>query len=191
MEKFVKKIESLDNITQWSEVDSVVKETVSQHSFKVAAIANYLLQSIDLINYENTLPQRFKADVLSYAIMHDFDEAIFGRDVSHIVKYNNFNGEHIRNSINEYVDHVMESEFPEINIAVESHVKRFVKLCDWLALLTFVNRNQRMGCKTFEAEDVYCRENILKTMTEVEDILAEKFDVKVGSLFESIKLYAL
>lgn len=155
MKKFVEKIELLDNITQWSERDSVIKESVSQHSFKVAAIANYLLKQIEsgikikveMIeslsfskkNYEQTPDwfYKFKAEALSYAIMHDFDEAIFGRDISHIVKYNKFNGEHIRKSIDEYVEHILETEFSGLLPKPTEVVKHFVKLCDWLVPLIF------------------------------------------------------
>lgn len=40
IQEFVKKIVSLDNVHQWAERDSVIKETVSQHSFKVASFCH-------------------------------------------------------------------------------------------------------------------------------------------------------
>lgn len=185
MKKFVEKIELLDNITQWSERDSIIKESVSQHSFKVAAIANYLLTLLSMDNNAKLAFNHwdefldFKGDVLSYAIMHDFDEAIFGRDISHKVKYNSYNGENIRKAIDEYVEHTLETEFFGLMKAPSYIVKRFVKLCDWLALLTFTTRNQNMGAKTFSSEDVYCRENIIKTMKEVEVLLYSEFGINV------------
>lgn len=180
MKKFVEKIELLDNITQWSERDSIIKESVSQHSFKVAAIANYLFQSINSGKKANEcLPDTFRGDVLSYAIMHDFDEAIFGRDVSHTVKYNPYNGEHIRKAIDEFVEYTLDTEFFGLMKAPSYVVKRFVKLCDWLALLTFTTRNQKMGAKTFSNEDVYCREKIIETMKEVEELLYSEFRMNI------------
>lgn len=186
MKYFLQRICSLDCIHQWSERDSIIKESVSQHSFKVAAIANYILTLISLDDdaikdarnhYDEFLD--FKGNVLSYAIMHDFDEAIFGRDVSHTVKYNPYNGEHIRKAIDEYVEHTLETEFFGLMKAPSHVVKRFVKLCDWLALLTFTTRNQNMGAKTFSNEDIYCRENIVKSMKEVEELLYSNFGIKV------------
>lgn len=180
MKKFISKLCCLDNIHQWSERDSIIKESVSQHSFKVAAIANYLFQSINAGKKVNEcLPDTFRGDVLSYAIMHDFDEAIFGRDVSHTVKYNSFNGDHIRKAIDEFVEHTLETEFFGLMKAPSYIVKRFVKLCDWLALLTFTTRNQKMGAKTFSNEDVYCREKIVETMKEVEKLLYSEFGVNI------------
>lgn len=190
MKKFLEKIESLDNIHQWAEADSVVKESVSQHSFKVSAIANYLLKFIRQAITEHIHFLDFSNKVLSYAIMHDFDEAIFGRDVSHIVKYNKFNGENIRKSIDEYVDHILETDFPGLLPKPEYAVKRFVKLCDWIALLTFVNRNQNMGAKTFSHESEYCHSMIIETMREVEELLMSEFKIKI-ELNELIKLEEL
>lgn len=177
MKKFVEKIESLDNICQWSERDSIIKESVSQHSFKVAAIANYLLRSVCARGYD--IPDSFKTEVLSYAIMHDFDEALFGRDVSHVVKYNSYNGENIRNAINEYVEHLICEDFPELDLNPAVAVKKFVKLCDWIALLTFVIRNQNMGAKTFSFEKHYCKEKFIETVQDVNHILFSEFDIEV------------
>jgi len=164
MKEFLEKIESLDNVTQWAERDSVIKESVSQHSFKVAAICAYLLQSVEntvVVDWPNDNLahwQRFKADCLSYAILHDFDEAIIGRDISHVIKYNKFNGEEFRKVIDEFVNHEIAKEFStHISIFVSRpSVKIFVKLCDWIALYTFVKRNVRMGVKTFDHENDYC-----------------------------------
>lgn len=182
MKKFIEKIETLDNIRQWEEKDSIVKESVSQHSFKVAAIANYFLSILrsymtdDRMFYDFI---RFSNSALSYAIMHDFDEAIFGRDVSHVVKYNEFNGDDIRAAINSYVDNVSKSDFAHIMIEPEWSVKRFVKMCDWLALITFVMRNQNLGAKSFSNEYVYCYNKIAESVREVEEILLSRFKIKI------------
>lgn len=47
IQEFVKKIVSLDNVHQWAERDSVIKETVSQHSFKVASFAIFILDRLE------------------------------------------------------------------------------------------------------------------------------------------------
>lgn len=98
LSNFLEHLSKLDNIHQWEERDSIIKESVSQHSFKVGAIAHYLLTAIEknLLSDDSTAYIKFvefKASCLSYAILHDFDEAIIGRDISHVVKYNSYNGE--------------------------------------------------------------------------------------------------
>ena len=184
MKKFIEKIENLDNIHQWSERDSIIKESVSQHSFKVAAIATYLLKKIDSdingfvsIRFEWST---YKCKVLSYAILHDFDEAIFGRDVSHVVKYNSFNGDDIRKAIDEYVNHILDKEFSGLIPNLPPVVKRFVKLCDWLALLTFCKRNKKMGAKSYDMEEVYCIHRITEIMEEVQNLFNLEFGTKLN-----------
>lgn len=192
MKNFIEKIESLDNITQWSERDSIIKESVSQHSFKVAAIANYLLKMLGRdVNKEcEQCFTDFSCEALSYAIMHDFDEAIFGRDVSHMVKYNNFNGDAIRKSIDEYVEHVANIEFSGLFFKPKYIVKKFVKLCDWIALLTFVKRNVNMGAKTFSKESSYCNSMIIDHINEIEAIFTSEFRTKID-LSKIIKIEEL
>ena len=50
MKEFVNRIVTLDNIKQWEERDSVIKETVSQHSFKVSAICIYIFYAFFVKN---------------------------------------------------------------------------------------------------------------------------------------------
>ena len=183
MKKFIEKIENLDNIHQWSERDSIIKESVSQHSFKVSAIAVYLLEKIDSdINGFVSIGFRwnsYRYKVLSYAILHDFDEAIFGRDVSHIVKYNSFNGDDIRKAIDEYVNHILDKEFSGLIPDLPPVVRRFVKLCDWLALLTFCKRNKKMGAKSYDAEETYCINKITEAMKEIQNLFNFEFGTNI------------
>lgn len=184
MKKFIEKIENLDNIHQWSERDSIIKESVSQHSFKVAAIATYLLKKIDSdinglvsIGFEWNI---YKYQVLNYAILHDFDEAIFGRDVSHVVKYNSFNGDKIRKAIDEYVKHILDKDFSGLISNLPPVVKRFVKLCDWIALLTFCKRNKNMGAKSYDTEEIYCTNKIKEVTEEVQYLFNSEFGTKLN-----------
>lgn len=190
MNEFIKKIESLDNICQWEERDSVIKESVSQHSFKVAAICHYILRNIEkFLKHENINTLSFcvfKYNCLSYSIMHDFDEAIIGRDISHIVKYNAYNGKIIRDALDEYVEKMTVGIFDNVYIKPDVNVKTFVKLCDWIALYTFILRNERMGVKTFCSEKKYCYENIEKKRIEVSDILKKEFKIE-----QNINLFTL
>lgn len=178
MENFISKIVSLDNIKQWEERDSVIKESVSQHSFKVSAICVYLLEKIASIN-------KMKADssyqwlvfankCMKYAILHDFDESILGRDISHVVKYNSYNGEQIRGILNDFVD----NKLKELDLTFvredDVDVKVFVKLCDWISMLTFIMRNKNAGSTSFERERAYCQESISKSIETVITMLQNK-----------------
>lgn len=194
MENFISKIVSLDNIRQWEERDSVIKESVSQHSFKVSAICVYLLEKIASIN-------KAKADYscqwlvfvnkcIKYAILHDFDESILGRDLSHVVKYNSYNGEQIREILNDFVDNRLKEL--DLNFVKEddADVKAFVKLCDWISMLTFIMRNKNAGSTSFERERAYCQENISKSVGTV-IIMLQNRNYKVereifSNLIESI-----
>lgn len=183
MKQFLLKINSLDRIHQWEERDSVIMESVSQHSFKVSAIAVYLLNEItSSVAFKVQCNDRcrfsdFKYRCLSYAVLHDFDEAIIGRDISHVVKYNSFNGDEIRHALDKFVEHNLTEKFGFVSEQPDKSVKCFVKLCDWIALLTFIQRNKDMGVKTFDSEQVYCYDNIEKKREEVIKMLKEEFGI--------------
>lgn len=177
MENFISKIVSLDNIRQWEERDSVIKESVSQHSFKVSAICVYLLEKIAQlnkhasVNYEWLL---FSHECMKYAILHDFDESILGRDISHVVKYNSYNGEKIREILNDFVNKKLEELDLTFVKQYDNNVKTFVKLCDWLSMLTFIIRNKNAGSTSFEGERAYCQESISKSVKTVIEMLRSK-----------------
>lgn len=178
MKEYVNKIVTLDNIKQWEERDSVVKETVSQHSFKVSAICVYLLEKIkegSLVD-ESWCWNIFAFNSVKYAILHDFDESVLGRDISHVVKYNVCNGEKIREVLHDFVDYEIERmDLQFINDGVNSDVKTFVKLCDWLAMMTFIVRNKRMGVLDFQKEKFYCLEKINESIENVKRIFEHNF----------------
>jgi 5'-deoxynucleotidase YfbR-like HD superfamily hydrolase len=183
MKEFVNKIVSLDNIRQWEERDSVIKESVSQHSFKVSAICVFLLEKI----YDFPIEfYKFKLECVEYSILHDFDESILGRDISHVVKYNEFNGSDIRETLDEFVEHSLQKLGLDylFNSFEDRDVKTFCKLCDWIGLYTFISRNEAMGVKTFETEREYCWQNIEIKRIESEKILVNRFGINFT--FETI-----
>lgn len=178
--EFVKKIVSLDNIHQWAERDSVIKESVSQHCFKVASFAIFILENLEKTNPDyvknNTKWMNFSRQCIEYAVIHDFDEAIIGRDISHVVKYNKHNGEDIRKNLNDYVHYEVERiGINFINSEISNDVKMFVKMCDWLAMLSFIHRNERMGVKTFVKEKNYCKREAELMICGTKVMLEKKF----------------
>lgn len=191
IKEFVKKIVSLDNVHQWAERDSVVKESVSQHSFKVAAFAIYVFARIEAENKYvrlNDVYILFRSVSVNYAVLHDFDEAILGRDISHVVKYNRHNGDNIRKELDDYVDYeIRRIGLQFINDDISTYVKSFVKMCDWLAMLTFIYRNKAMGVTTFESELEYCRNKVAISVEVVKSFLSKSFEVLNFDFIEELK----
>lgn len=191
LSNFLEHLSKLDNIHQWEERDSIIKESVSQHSFKVGAIAHYLLITIEKEMAElNDLKayikfKEFKASCLSYAILHDFDEAIIGRDISHVVKYNSYNGEKIREAINDFVNHQETKDFQDLLPKPNEAVKKFVKICDWIALSTFCERNRGMGCISFTDESYYCNEELRGAIGSFAKIFSNEFKT---NFFDIVKM---
>lgn len=183
LSNFLEHLSRLDNIHQWEERDSIIKESVSQHSFKVSAIAHYLLGTLEkemkeLLSNDSTAYLKFvefKANCLSYAILHDFDEAIIGRDISHVVKYNSYNGEKIREAINDFVSHQETLDFQGLITKPTEVVKKFVKVCDWIALSTFCERNRSMGCLSFASESHYCDGKLREAISSFAKIFSNEF----------------
>lgn len=180
--EFMKRIESLDNIRQWEERDSAVHESVSQHSFKVSSLAIFMLRTLEAeAGVElGTDWTEFKYRCIEYATLHDFDEAILTRDISHVVKYNTHNGEAIRNALTEYVEWATEKlGFSFLKLSdVPEEVRVFVKMCDWLALLSFIFRNEQIGDRTMSAEKTYCRNKATLSLEKVRTALETKFGIK-------------
>lgn len=194
MKEFVNRIVTLDNIKQWEERDSVIKETVSQHSFKVSAICIYILEDIAKKNGLKSDYRwiDFALKCVEYSVLHDFDEAILGRDISHVVKYNHHNGEKIREQLNDFVEYqTKELGLEFVNESIDGDVKSFVKMCDWFAMLTFIGRNQTMGVLSFDKEREYCLQKAGQSMDVVKFMLKHKFsDYQLDlTIFNNLTIY--
>lgn len=194
MKEFVNRIVTLDNIKQWEERDSVIKETVSQHSFKVSAICIYILEDIAKKNGLKSDYRwiDFALKCVEYSVLHDFDEAILGRDISHVVKYNHHNGEKIREQLNDFVEYqTKELGLEFVNESIDGDVKSFVKMCDWFAMLTFIARNEKMGVSSFQNERSYCMEKASESMEVVKFMLKYKFsDYQLDlTIFNNLTIY--
>jgi len=185
-------LKRLDNIKQWQEMDVFKEESVSQHSYKVGIFCRILLEDIFGEN-ENVKVLKFKLGCMDRALLHDWDEALILRDMSHEVKYNTFNGEKIREVLDELSSHKASSEFKEwdnqynvptassnlliLNICrPDEDVKKFVKLCDWIALWFYIVREQDLGNKNLEEQYKRTAENFYKVAREVKSMLKLKFE---------------
>lgn len=155
-------LQRLDNIKQWQEMDVFKEESVSQHSYKDSIFARVLLEDI-FGNNQSPKVVQFKLDVITRTLLHDWDEALILRDMSHETKYNSYNGTEIRRVLNALSSHIALEEFEEIDEDYSSTassrmmwgmicgcpepVKSFAKLCDWIALFFYMKREKTLGNK--------------------------------------------
>lgn len=175
----------LDNIIQWSEMDVLNRESVSQHSYKVTIFARVLLEDV-FRGSDTERIRQFKRECVDHAMFHDWDEALIRRDISHVTKYNKYNGDKIREQLNSLAAELAHKEFDEDGSSAERlllqsilspdpTVKKFVKLCDWLAMAFFVRREQKLGNKNMRLEDTTIFNGISQCVAALSDILKEKF----------------
>ena len=188
IKNFLDNLSKLDNIRQWEERDSIIKESVSQHSFKVSAIAYFLLKKLGAVAETHPFFTAFKAECLSYAILHDFDEAVIGRDISHVVKYNSYNGEMIRKAINDFVEYREKMDFENLLPHPTEVIIGFVKVCDWIALYTFCKRNADLGCLAFSEEWKYCKMNLKIAVDKFSVLFLKSSGIKCEEFFNNIIL---
>lgn len=169
----------LDNIKQWLEYDRHQQESVSQHSFKVSVFAMSLMDYFWPVGTENAEVLKFKYQALKMALMHDFDEAILRRDITHEVKYNSYNGFAVRNALDNFVAHQLTEEFGEDSDVLKTLSKDWeyydiahaiVKVADWMALLYFLNRELRIGNRSWPLNLLpYCKDNYRKAISTLQD----------------------
>lgn len=180
-------LKRLDNIKQWQEMDVFKEESVSQHSYKVAIFGSILLE--DIFGYNGSYEPKildFKLSCMNAFLFHDWDEALLLRDMSHEVKYNSFNGSQIRKALDDYSHHMADTEFSEIfspasEMLIKSItnqdvvVKKFCKLCDWLALIFYMKRERELGNKSLDDRWTYCKDNFITTVDELASMLGFEF----------------
>lgn len=183
-------LKRLDNIVQWSEKDVFTRETVSQHSYKVAVFCRVMLQEIfgnlgdckDEIRY-------FASAAVDHALFHDWDEALLLRDISHETKYNPYNGPEIRRALDnlsnylgvrELTDHTLCGSFiyGALN-EQDADVLLFCKFCDWMALAFFLKRELSLGNRSLAEQVETVERGLKKCGEECEDMFQRKFGVKV------------
>lgn len=179
-------LKRLDNIIQWQEQDVFKKESVAQHSYKVAIFARIILEDIfGEVDSNNAAVNDYKLKVVTLALFHDWDEALIRRDISHTTKYNPYNGVKIREQLDNLSHYLADENFGENTAAAklirtqigepEKHVKVLVKLCDWLALQFYVERELSLGNVAFQPTHDYCIKNLSKASQAVIDMLKSNF----------------
>lgn len=169
----------LDNIKQWLEYDRHQQESVSQHSFKVSVFTMSLLDYLWPSDTQHAEVWLFKYQTLKLALMHDFDEAILRRDITHELKYNKYNGGEIRSVLDRFVDRQLTEEFGDESDVVKMFSKEdkfydvmhaIVKVADWMALLYFLNRELALGNRSWPLNLLpYCKDGYRKAVSTLQD----------------------
>jgi 5'-deoxynucleotidase YfbR-like HD superfamily hydrolase len=169
----------LDNIKQWLEYDRHQQESVSQHSFKVSVFTMSLLDYLWPSDTQHAEVWSFKYQTLKLALMHDFDEAILRRDITHELKYNKYNGSEIRSVLDRFVDRQLTEEFGDESDVVKMFSKEdefydvmhaIVKVADWMALLYFLNRELAIGNRSWPLNLLpYCKDNYRKAISTLQN----------------------
>lgn len=155
------KYSSIDEITRFSSYKTFKQESVSTHSYWVTLFTSLLLK--EMFKKDSMEVLKIKLHATNGAIFHDFVENFTG-DISHDVKYNNFNGDDIRPLLSDYEKHVWENRFGdndekskfvrECAMIEDSYLndlsKKVIKVADWLACIKTEYTEIQMGNKYFD-----------------------------------------
>lgn len=175
-------LRQLDNIIRWQEIDVFNKESVSSHSYQVVVFTRVLLHDI-FHGYSNLVIDQYIKQCVDHAMFHDFDEALIRRDISHVIKYNEYNGENIRKGLDNLVYHLacQEFNFSSGAFLIENvttpvpQVKRLVKFCDWLAMAFFLRRECKLGNTNLKDECATVYKGVTSSGKELKRVLEEEF----------------
>ena len=177
-------LKRLDNIIQWSEMDVITRESVSQHSYKVTIFCRVLLEEI-FGNKFSPVVANYVISCVDHAMFHDWDEALLLRDISHETKYNKFNGDKIRAELDALSKFLSKKEFETDTLGgqfvyealntTDSKVLLFCKVCDWMALAFFIKREQSRGNTNLSAQYATVRNGLTKSIDNCKAMLLIEF----------------
>jgi len=184
-------LKRLDNIKQWQEMDVFKSESVSQHSYKVTTFCISMLEDIFGAS-DDPKVLKYKLECIRHAHFHDWDESLILRDMSHETKYNDFNGQDIRNALNALSQHLVKTELNEVRpndgtytdsflmmrrsvVSPLEDVKSFVKLCDWLGLIFYMKREKSLGNLSLGEQYERAIRAVRLKAAEVKQMLCNKF----------------
>jgi 5'-deoxynucleotidase YfbR-like HD superfamily hydrolase len=156
--------DSLNNIVRWNNHRRIMDETVAHHCYIVSIFANFIVEEIfKKCQSADIRILNIKLKVARASLFHEKGE-IFSGDLSHIVKYNEYNGLKLRELLDDYINLRMDEEFPRegsvsnslIRDASEYYesivVKNIVKLADWLSSLYYLHKEISLGNNNFDKE---------------------------------------
>jgi len=122
------------------------EETVAHHTYFVVFISRILAENL-------FCDASYKLAISDMALLHDFKE-MYDFDINHTVKYNDFNGEEIREIIDKFVEYEFDKNFPNGTISndwirtfSESNgtYKTIIKTADWFSCVFYLRKELGMG----------------------------------------------
>lgn len=156
-------LDRLSETVRWNGLRRIKDETVSHHSHTVSMFSMILAEEI----FED---DAVKHQIVSYAILHDFDE-IFTGDILNPVKYNELNGVDLREEIDRYIDHKVHEKF-NTNSATDimfrkfltknfpNYIARVVKVADWISMFHYIDKEIMLGNKGVADRRAFCIQGI-------------------------------
>lgn len=186
IDKMIEHLYRLDNIKQWSEKNTLFTESVASHSYKVSFFTAVVFYSLFRSVINSSEVAIFYMKCMNRALMHDWDESIILRDLSHELKYNEFNGGELRERVDEYVEHVINTDFTifmdlypffhDSMLSDHKDVNSLVKIADWLAMYCFLKREFLLGNRTLGE----CNDTVMRGL--VESVGVFKREIRNGML---------
>lgn len=185
--------DQINNMVRWNGTSRIKEETVGHHTHIVTFFTRIILESI-FSEITKGHKHVIISESLTYAIFHDFDESFTG-DIIHGFKHNKYNGKDIRENIEDYLIFVKEKYFNENtplnklmqiycfnNKELQKYKKMIVKLSDWLSMLFYIQKEQRLGNRNLEQQFQYCIENTKKHSLELIEELKNCGEFKMKDL---------
>lgn len=177
---------------RWQGFRFMRKDTTAEHSFFVALFGLFICKALELHPEET-------AKVLKLCLLHDFDE-IYTGDVRHPFKYNDFNGDKVRESLHNYSRHRLEGLPDNIYTDILKEIPRLqsndrlykiCKLCDWMSMYYHLEREMSCGNKTVEKHLKYCLRAIEKLGKDFESLfgIQNKISANINNKLKTDKLW--
>ena len=194
-----KHLSKLDKIMQWEDKETVRSESVSTHSYKTTVFCSVLLDDV-FPGFDNPEWNTLKVKCMNRALFHDWDETFISRDISHEVKYNKYNGECIRDTLDKYARAAAAEDFGLKSVigssmfldkAADFGVYSIVKLCDWMAMSYFIKREQSLGNTSLNDVIPMMVTNMQRCCESVKDfvVMMGGKEAVLNKLIESLKTF--
>jgi len=165
----------LNNLSRWNGIRRIKEESVAHHSYIVTLFARIIAESVFVSSDDRLM-------VTTKAIFHDWDEIITG-DITHDVKYNDFNGEILRNALDAFAKAAMKEKFNSGTRSeglitgysvgnIPKYIEKIVKVADWLSMAFYLKMEVSLGNQSMDTIFRYCNNHINQACKEAKEELA-------------------
>lgn len=159
MTYFPSALRTVSVVTRWSVIRTHGKDTIADHSYRVAMYADEIAR---LIKWK---VDDYKAHywLMRYALIHDLDE-IFTGDIVILVKSEIIDKDRAAHFVASRMQKYMPGiagQFAEIaSLSYADDIKKIIKAADWLDSLLFIIGEQHMGNTAIERYEAYSLDNL-------------------------------